>query len=203
MRDITKCHPKLQTLANQLVMECKKQGLIIKITECLRTTAEQDALYAKGRTTSGSIVTNARGSSFSSMHQWGVAFDICRNDGKGAYNDADGFFTKVGKIGTRLGLEWGGSWTSPVDKPHFQLAEWGSTTSRLKAKYGAPDNFMKTWKKEDDEMVENSEIIVNGKKIPVKRIMKDGTNYIKLRDVADAFGYSISNVGSIAKLDKK
>jgi hypothetical protein len=107
--------------------------------------AEQDALYAQGRTASGSIVTNARGSSYSSMHQWGVAFDIIRNDGKGAYNNNDGWFDKVGKIGVSLGLEWGGSWTSPIDKPHFQLADWGSTPTKLKATYKNPQAFFNTW----------------------------------------------------------
>ena len=144
-RDITMCHPRLQTLANKLVEQGKAKGLIIKIGECFRSVSEQDALYAQGRTTAGSIVTNAKGSSYSSMHQWGVAFDVIRNDGKGAYNDSDGWFTKVGKLGKSLGLEWGGDWTSPVDKPHFQLPDWGSTTTKLKNTYGNVDNFKKTW----------------------------------------------------------
>ncbi|WP_343209485.1 M15 family metallopeptidase [Anaerolentibacter hominis] len=148
-RDITKCHPRLQKLADKLVQECKKQGLKIGISECLRTAAEQDALYAKGRTKPGSIVTNARGSSYSSMHQWGVAFDFYRNDGKGAYNESGNFFTKVGKIGQKLGLEWGGAWSSIVDKPHFQLPDWGSTPSKLKAKYGTPAKFMAAWEDPD------------------------------------------------------
>jgi len=145
-RDITKLHPDLQIKLNQLIAECKKQGLIIGISECVRTVAEQDALYAKGRTKPGKIVTNARGSSYSSMHQWGVAFDFYRNDGKGAYIDYDGFFSKVGKIGKKLGLEWGGSWKSIIDKPHFQLPNWGSTTSKLKNTYKTPENFMRTWR---------------------------------------------------------
>ena len=93
MRDITLCHPRLQTLAAELTKECEKQGLKIKIGETLRTTAEQDALYAQGRTKPGTIVTNAKGSSYSSYHQWGVAFDIYRADGHGAYYDKDGFFS--------------------------------------------------------------------------------------------------------------
>lgn len=158
MRDITMCHPVLQEKATQLIALCKEQGLIIGINECYRTVQEQDTLYAKGRTTAGNIVTNAKGSSYSSHHQWGTAFDFHRNDGKGAYNDSDGFFSKVGKIGQSIGLEWGGSWTSPVDKPHFQLPDWGSTTAKLKKLYGTPDNFKKTWievsTKEDDEVAE-------------------------------------------------
>ncbi len=144
-RDITMCHPRLQTLAEKLLAEGKKQGLIIKIGECFRSVAEQDALYAQGRTTAGSIVTYAKGSSYSSMHQWGVAFDVIRNDGKGAYNDNDGWYGRVGRLGKSLGLEWGGDWTSPVDKPHFQLPDWGSTADKLKKLYGNVDNFKKTW----------------------------------------------------------
>ena len=147
MRDITKCHPRLQEKAKLLIKKCEKAGLKIGIGECLRTVAEQDALYAQGRTKPGNKVTNARGSSYSSCHQWGIALDVFRNDGKGAFNDSDGFFTKVGKIGQSIGLEWGGSWKHPVDKPHFQLPDWGSTPSKLKALYGTPEKFMATWNK--------------------------------------------------------
>lgn len=108
MRDITLCHPRLQLLADRLLDECNQQGIKIKIGETLRTVAEQDALYAQGRTQPGNIVTNAPGSSYSSYHQWGTAFDIFRNDGAGAYNESGKFFERVGAIGTVLGLEWGG-----------------------------------------------------------------------------------------------
>lgn len=144
-RDITLCHPELQEKAQQLITLCNNNGLKIGISECFRTVEEQDALYAQGRTTAGNIVTNAKGSSYSSHHQWGTAFDFYRNDGKGAYNDTDGFFSKVGALGVKLGLEWGGNWISPVDKPHFQLPQWGSTTATLKKLYGTPDQFKKTW----------------------------------------------------------
>lgn len=58
-------------------------------------------------------------------------------------------------------------------------------------------------KEVDDEMVESSKMIVNGKQIIVKRILKDGTNYIAIRDIADDLGYNISNNGSIAVLTKR
>lgn len=202
MRDINKCHPRLIDLSKKLVSACRGQGLIIGIGESFRTKEEQDALYAKGRTAPGNIVTNAKGSSYSSHHQWGTAFDIYRNDGKGVYTDSDGFFAKVGKIGKSIGLEWGGDWKSPVDKPHFQLPDWGSTTTRLKRMYGTPEKFMDTWKG-DVEMVEESKIIINGKEKKVKRILKDGTNYIAIRDIAENLGYDISNKGNIAVLNKK
>lgn len=150
MRDIGKVHPKLQSLIYELKEECEKQGLKIGIGECLRTKEEQDKLYAKGRTEKGSIVTNAKGSTYSSMHQWGIAFDFYRNDGKGVYENSDGFFQKVGKIGKMLGLEWGGDFKSIKDLPHFQISDWGSTPQKLKAEYKTPENFFTTW--EEDAM---------------------------------------------------
>ena len=57
--------------------------------------------------------------------------------------------------------------------------------------------------KEDDEMVEKSKIIVNGKEVPVKRILKDGTNYIAVRDVGGALGYAVSNKGNVPILTKR
>ena len=145
MRDITLCHPRLQALASKLVDECSKQGLKIAIGETFRTVAEQDALYAQGRTKPGNKVTNAPGSTYSSYHQWGTAFDIYRNDGQGAYNESGNFFGRVGAIGVSIGLEWGGNWKSPVDKPHFQLPDWGSSTSGIKKLYANPEEFKRTW----------------------------------------------------------
>ena len=153
MRDVKQLHPDLQKKIKQLQDLCKKNGITIGISECLRTVAEQDAFYAQGRTKPGIKVTNCKGSTYSSMHQWGVAFDfylIMDVDGDGktgddAYNDATGLFDKVGKLGQSIGLEWGGSWKSPVDKPHFQLPNWGSTAKKLKEQYGTPDKFMSTW----------------------------------------------------------
>lgn len=145
-RDISKLHPDLQKKIDEFKIKCEKSGLKVGIGECFRTVAEQDALYAQGRTKPGKIVTNARGSSYSSMHQWGVAFDFYRNDGKGAYNTSGQFFQKVGAIGKSVGLEWGGDWKSFKDLPHFQLKQWGSTSATLKKKYGTPDRFIATWK---------------------------------------------------------
>lgn len=147
MREIKQLHPRLQEKIKELLAVCEKKGLKIQITECLRTRSEQDALYAQGRTKPGNKVTNAPGSSYSSMHQWGVAFDFCRTDGKGAYYNEDDFFGKVGKLGMGIGLEWGGSWKSIKDNPHFQLPDWGSTPSKLKAAYGTPERFFAAWDK--------------------------------------------------------
>lgn len=148
MRNVKQLHPRLQKKIQELIKKCEHNGLKIGISECLRSVSEQNALYAKGRSAPGKIVTNVKGSDYGSMHQWGVAFDFYRNDGKGAYDNSGNFFQKVGKIGVELGLEWGGNWKSIKDMPHFQLPDWGSTPVKLKRKYKTPDNFMKGWKKD-------------------------------------------------------
>lgn len=144
-RDTSKLHPILQHKLKQFQMLCEKEGLSVKIGECVRSIAEQDGLYALGRTKPGSIVTNAKGATYNSMHQWGVAFDFFRNDGKGAYNEANGFFKEVGALAKSLGLEWGGDWKSFLDQPHIQLPYWGSSPTKLKNLYGTPDRFRSTW----------------------------------------------------------
>lgn len=153
MRDITALHPRLQVKLAQLREECGKQGISILYSECLRTIAEQDALYAQGRTTPGSIVTNAKGSTYSSQHQWGIAADFYLDmdiDGDGdrkddAFNNSTGLFERVGQIAKSIGLAWGGDWTSFKDRPHVYLPDWGSTTAKLKQQYGTPSSFMQTW----------------------------------------------------------
>lgn len=154
-KDTSKLHPKLQEKMEQLLDLCKKEGIPIGISECVRTVKEQDIFYAKGRTTSGKIVTNCRGVDYASMHQWGVAFDFylkvdVDKDGKiadDAFNNTTRLFNKVGAIGKKVGLEWGGDFKSIIDLPHFQLPDWGSTAGRLKAAYKTPEAFFKTWKK--------------------------------------------------------
>ena len=153
MRDITALHPRLQEKAAQLKRECEKQGISILFSECLRTKAEQDALYAQGRTAPGNIVTNAKGSTYSSQHQWGIAIDFyldmdVNGDGNkkdDAFNNSTGLFECVGSIAKTIGLGWGGDWTSIKDRPHLYLPEWGSTATKLKQQYGTPEQFMKSW----------------------------------------------------------
>ena len=140
-----KLHPWLDQKLTVLLKKCAKKGIYLIITEGFRSKEYQDALYAKGRTAPGKIVTNAKGSTYSSQHMWGIAFDIAINDSKMLYDTAT--IKKVAVIAKKIGLGWGGDWTSIVDTPHFYLKQWGTTTAQLKAAYGTPDKFRKTWTK--------------------------------------------------------
>lgn len=143
--DRKKLHPWLDYRMEVLLKKCAQKGIYLIITEGFRTKKYQDSLYAKGRTKPGKIVTNAKGSTYSSQHMWGIAFDIAINDSKLLYDTAT--IKKVAKIAKSIGLGWGGDWTSIVDTPHFYLSKWGSTTSQLKAAYGTPERFRRTWTK--------------------------------------------------------
>lgn len=143
MRGIDRLIPEAKEAAERLVAECKAKGLNILITDTLRTKDEQNALYAKGRTTPGSIVTSCRYPH--SLHCWGTAFDFCRNEKGREYDNADGFFEKVGAVAESLGLVWGGHFKHP-DRPHVQLAKYApdKTASFLIANYSDPDAFIRS-----------------------------------------------------------
>ena len=189
-RDITLLHPEVQNIIPKFLEQCKNNGLIVKITDTLRTKQEQDNLYAQGRTKPGNIVTWVKYPY--SNHNWGMAFDICRNDGKGAYNDTDGWFFKVGQIGKKLGLTWGGDWKDTPDKPHFELTKYGDTNTLAK-KYNTPENFKKTWQKQEVKqyMFVNRDYSYNGKTKSFKIINEQGENYIKVRDLAELLNKNI------------
>jgi peptidoglycan L-alanyl-D-glutamate endopeptidase CwlK len=110
--------PQVQPYARALFFKARDHGITIDIISGLRTYAEQDALYAKGRTAPGKKVTNARGGY--SNHNFGIAFDIGVFEG-GRYLPSSSKYKAVGVLGKELGLEWGGNWKTIVDQPHFQL----------------------------------------------------------------------------------
>jgi peptidoglycan L-alanyl-D-glutamate endopeptidase CwlK len=118
-RVISTLHARLRDKARQLVHRAAAAGIKIKIISGLRTYDEQNALYAQGRTSSGRVVTNARGGY--SNHNFGVAFDVGVFSADGKYLDESPSYKTVGQLGKSLGFEWGGDWSSIQDQPHFQL----------------------------------------------------------------------------------
>lgn len=117
-KNISTLLPEVQPMARALVQKAALNGIRIKVISGLRSYAEQDELYAQGRTKPGPKVTNARGGY--SNHNFGIAFDVGVFEGNKYLPDSVKY-KAVGVLGTDLGLEWGGNWTSIVDQPHFQL----------------------------------------------------------------------------------
>jgi peptidoglycan L-alanyl-D-glutamate endopeptidase CwlK len=119
--------PRVQPYARTLVHKADEAGITIKVISGLRTYAEQDALFAQGRTKPGPRVTNAAAGH--SNHNFGIAFDVGVFDG-GNYIEESPDYKTVGQIGVDLGLEWGGNWKSIQDEPHFELRpDWASDMS--------------------------------------------------------------------------
>lgn len=146
--DRTKLHPYLDYLMEIMIKYCNEQGIFLIITEGFRTVEHQDELYAQGRTKAGRIVTNARGSSYQSQHQWGIAFDIAIANQGHLYDMV--YIRKVAEVAKKhcKSLGWGGDWKDFPDNPHFYLKKYGSTTQKLKAQFKTPEEFIKTWRKQ-------------------------------------------------------
>jgi peptidoglycan L-alanyl-D-glutamate endopeptidase CwlK len=110
--------PEVRPLARALVHKAAAMGIQIRIISGFRTYEAQAALYAQGRTSPGRVVTNARPGY--SNHNFGIAFDVGVFEGS-RYLGESPTYKAVGALGMDIGLEWGGSWKTLVDEPHFQL----------------------------------------------------------------------------------
>ncbi len=121
-RNIATLHPRAQRAAREFmaaaVPAMQSVDLVVKIIGGMRTYAEQDALYAIGRTKPGSVVTKARGGY--SNHNFGTAWDVGIFTPTGRYLEESPAYETLGKIGQNQGLEWGGSWKFS-DEPHFEV----------------------------------------------------------------------------------
>ena len=53
----------------------------------------------------------------------------------------------------------------------------------------------------EDEVVEKSKMVLEGQEMPVERILKDGSNYIKATDFSSAMGLEIGHKGNVATFD--
>lgn len=130
---IATLHPKLREEAQKLFDKINNEVLTgrakMRVTRAYATAAEQNALYAQGRTKPGKIVTNARAGY--SMHNYGLALDFCLIiDGRSASWDMLGDYDKDGKkdwteiveVFKKAGWEWSGEWKTFKEYCHVQKA---------------------------------------------------------------------------------
>ena len=141
---ISKLHPLVRNEVTAIIQECDNAltgRATVRITQGLRTYAEQDALYKQGRTTAGKKVTNAKAGQ--SVHNYGFAIDICLIiDGKVASwettkdwdNDKIADWYECVKIFAKHGWEWGGNWKTFKDLPHFDKRGFNSWQKLSKLK---------------------------------------------------------------------
>ncbi len=142
---LAEVNPQLANRIRAMAADLKAQGIDIMVTSGYRSFAEQNALYAQGRTKPGNIVTNARGGQ--SLHNYGLAIDVVPlgANGQPDWNVPNSVWQKIGAAGKRQGMEWGGDWTSFVDRPHFQMTAGRSTSSLLNQYNGNGGNLREIW----------------------------------------------------------
>lgn len=110
-------------------------GLNARIISGTRTYAEQNDLFKQGRFGNpGPVVTNARGGF--SNHNFGIAWDIGVFTSTGGYVADGPQYQQAADLGLVAPVEWGGNWTTIVDKPHYQLG-LGIGVSALRAAFEA------------------------------------------------------------------
>jgi peptidoglycan L-alanyl-D-glutamate endopeptidase CwlK len=131
---LTLLHPAVRQEAISLYLKCNNalaSRYEIRITQGLRTFAEQDLLYAQGRTKPGSIVTRARGGY--SYHNYGLALDFCllKPDKTISWDNKSADWQTVVGIFTEAGWYWGGNFG---DQPHFEKS-FGLSVDQLKSRY--------------------------------------------------------------------
>ena len=140
---ISKLHPSVRDEVTKIINEINTLVLTgdskVIITQGLRTFAEQDALYAQGRTKPGKKVTNAKGGQ--SVHNYGFAVDIALiikdkevswDTKKDWDKDNQSDWMEVVSVFKKYGWSWGGDWVSFKDMPHFDKKGFGDWKKLLK-----------------------------------------------------------------------
>lgn len=123
--DLNALHPVLRDKVNELLEICRSKGIELAVVETYRTRAKQNEYRSLGK-----IYTRTSGGH--SRHQYGLAIDVVPIVDSVAQWHNEPLWRKIGAVGEKLGLRWGGRWRHPYDPGHF---EWlgGITSSALSA----------------------------------------------------------------------
>jgi len=120
--------PPAQRAAREFMLVARNFELTVRIISGTRTYAEQNHLFAIGRSIEldRGPVTKAQGGH--SNHNFGIAWDVGIFDREGYYyrgqtSEEEKAYGALGALINREmpQLEWGGNWKSFPDKPHYQL----------------------------------------------------------------------------------
>ncbi|MDQ0192531.1 M15 family metallopeptidase [Paenibacillus wynnii] len=197
-------NPALMAYTKELIQQCYFKDVPIIITQGLRTIAEQNALYAQGRSKPGPIVTYARGGT--SYHNYGLAVDfalllpdgntVSWNMSRDLDQDRKADWQEVVTVAKQLGFEWGGDWTSFKDNSHLQIT------------FGLTINLLRTGKRPTAQQVQDLltrisggdnglnkdakvTITINGQKL-TEGFIDSGTTYAPIRAIAQALGATVT-----------
>jgi peptidoglycan LD-endopeptidase CwlK len=125
-RDLADLRQDVREMAEKHVSACAAEGIQLLIYCTFRSDREQAIEYAKGRTTPGRIVTNAKPGQSKHNHMEdskpaSLAYDcIPLINGKAQW-DNTALVNKVGILGESVGLAWAGRWRGKLrESVHFE-----------------------------------------------------------------------------------
>ncbi|MEI9921787.1 MAG: M15 family metallopeptidase [Bacteroidota bacterium] len=135
--DLSALHPYFRDKVIELISICKSKGIELAVVETYRTVAKQNEYKHLGK-----IYTRSSGGR--SKHQYGLAVDVVPvlDSVPSWHNEA--VWKKIGLVGEKLGLRWGGRWRHPYDPGHF---EWSGGVSGAAMEQGRtpkiphPENY--------------------------------------------------------------
>lgn len=119
-------HPYFRDKIVALINNCKAQGITLAVVESYRTHAKQNEYKTMGK-------KYTRSGAGKSKHQYGLAVDLVPMVDSVAVWDNTALWRKVGLVGEKLGLRWGGRWKKPYDPGHF---EWTGGITTIDLAYG-------------------------------------------------------------------
>ncbi len=150
-KNIATLDPKVQAFFQRIAIEGTRIAREMGATGYVmisgnRSYAEQDALYAKGRTAPGPVVTNAKGGF--SKHNFKIAGDFGVFSGSSYLDNTNpALASRIHKavaawVKANLPkMEWGGDWTSFRDEPHYQYRT-GLTLAQMRERVAAGRSVM-------------------------------------------------------------
>lgn len=113
--------PLFRAFMRALLAHFAGSGIVPKLISGTRTCAEQNALFAQGRTAPGPVVTKARCGQ--SNHNFGCAADVGLF-GRGGYLEDSPLYLEIGPLAESAGLAWGGRWKNIKDYPHVEAVQF-------------------------------------------------------------------------------
>jgi peptidoglycan LD-endopeptidase CwlK len=139
-------HPLLAAKVRAMAQQLAAAGVLIRVTQGLRTWEEQEKLYAQGRSEPGETVTNAPPGS--SYHNYGLAVDVVPMTATGPdWNVSHPIWRQIVEAGKSVGLDSGAMWRTFPDYPHFQLTGFlpRSPSSQVRSTFAA-GGILAVWK---------------------------------------------------------
>ena len=98
--------------------------LNIQVVQGLRTWNQQNELYSQGRTSPGSVVTDAPAGF--SWHNYGLGVDVAPEEvtpGQPDWNTSHPVWGRIVSLSSSVGLVSGATWRTFPDWPHLQPQE--------------------------------------------------------------------------------